>query len=120
MNGQPYEDASFRRQFGTSSQFWGSTDRIRTALRLSTMARLSCAGDERLILGRFRPGDLAFIFQHFAAPDVGPTCLTRCIVTARTQAQAILDFYLSPTPASTIVWVIVARETMAVNRHAAF
>lgn len=65
---------------------------------------------ERLILRPLSPDDLEFVFQHFATPDVGRYLLDDAPVTTRAQAQAILDFYLSPSASFHNRWVIVRRD----------
>jgi len=61
---------------------------------------------ERILLRPISPSDIAFAFQHFSNPDVGKYLLDDDPVTSLAQAQAIIDFYVSPDAQSYNRWII--------------
>ena len=63
----------------------------------------------RLLLRPLAAGDLDFIFQHFSDPEVGRDLVDEEPLTTRTEAQAIVDFYVSPGPKTYNRWVIVRK-----------
>ncbi len=63
----------------------------------------------RLLLRPLAAGDLEFIFQHFSDPEVGRYLLDEDPLTTRKEAQAIVDFYVSPGPKTYNRWVIVRK-----------
>ena len=65
---------------------------------------------ERLILRPLAADDLEFVFRHFSDPQVGRYLLDDEPVTTRTQAQAILDFYLPPDDKPYNRWVLTRRS----------
>ena len=64
---------------------------------------------ERLCLRPLTGNDLEFIYRHFSDPDINRYLLDDEPVTTREQAQAIIDFYLSPPDKPYNRWVITCK-----------
>lgn len=63
----------------------------------------------RLTLRPLAGNDLDFIFRHFSDPEISRYLLDEEPVTTREQAQAIIDFYLSPPGKPYNRWVITRK-----------
>ena len=65
---------------------------------------------ERLFLRPLTANDLEFVFRHFSDPAIKRYLFDDDPVTTREQAQAIIDFYLSPVSKPYNRWVITRKS----------